>query len=243
MEIRTRTRNIINVGYNNTIYGKYIKRCFDFLAALLALVILSPLLLIISLIVKIKLGSPVIFKQKRVGYSEKIFTLYKFRTMTDKKDEKGNLLPDNFRTPNIGIMLRKTSLDELPELFNILKGDMSFVGPRPLIVDYLPYYTEEERLRHTIRPGLTGLAQINGRSFLTWEKRFELDNEYVNNCSLWQDLKIIYKTFWQVLRKKNVANTQEIKVDEKGTYLYVEGQVFRRLDVERRGMNAQGNRE
>lgn len=228
---------------NHAIYRKYIKRLLDFTMALLAIVILSPLFLILALLVKIKLQSPVIFKQQRVGLNEKIFTLYKFRTMVEKTDDSGNLLPDNLRTPPFGATLRKLSLDELPELFNILKGDMSFVGPRPLIVEYLPYYTDEERLRHAVRPGLTGLAQINGRSFLGWEDRFELDNQYVKQHSFWLDLKVLFKTFGQVLRRENVANTLDIKTDEKGAYLSIEGRVFRRLDLERRDMSVQGNRE
>ena len=159
-------------------------------------------MLTIALLVRINLGSPVIFKQRRVGLNEKIFTLYKFRTMTDDKDENGKLLPDNLRSTKFGNMIRRMSLDELPELINILKGDMSIVGPRPLIVEYLPYYTEEERNRHSMRPGLTGLAQINGRSFISWEERFKLDNYYIQNCSFILDCKIILMTLLQVILKK-----------------------------------------
>ena len=149
-------------------YRKYIKRILDFILSLIALIILSPILLVIAILVRIKLGSPVIFKQERPGLNEKIFTLYKFRTMTDKKDKEGNLLPDSERLTRFGKMLRSTSLDELPELINILKGDMSIVGPRPLLVEYLELYNEEQKHRHDVRPGLTGLAQVSGRNSLTW---------------------------------------------------------------------------
>ena len=160
-------------------YRKYIKRLLDFILSLFAIIILSPVLLIVALLVRIKLGSPVIFKQKRPGLNEKIFTLYKFRTMTDAKDEHGNLLPDEIRLTKFGKLLRSTSLDELPELFNILKGDMSIVGPRPLLVNYLPFYSDVEKHRHDVRPGLTGWAQVNGRNFLNWDYRLKKDVEYV----------------------------------------------------------------
>lgn len=186
-------------------YAKYFKRILDFLLSLIAIIILSPVFLIIAILVRVKLGSPVIFKQKRPGKNEKIFTLYKFRTMTDEKDEDGNLLPDEKRLTKFGKTLRSTSLDELPELFNILKGDMSIIGPRPLAVQYLPYYTEEERHRHDVRPGLTGLAQINGRNCLLWEKRFEYDIKYVNNINIWNDLKIIFKTIIKVFKRENIV--------------------------------------
>lgn len=185
-------------------YAKYIKRALDFLISLLALIVLALPMLIIYLLVRIKLGKPAIFKQQRPGKDEKIFTLYKFRTMTDQKDENGSLLPDEQRLTKFGKILRKTSLDELPELFNILKGDMSIVGPRPLVVAYLPYYTEEEHHRHDVRPGLTGLAQINGRNNLQWEKRFQFDLEYVKKISLCLDIKIILKTVHKVLFAKDI---------------------------------------
>src|SRR5690554_5967289 len=168
-------------------YQKYFKRPLDFIMALLGLIILSPLLLVIAILVRIKLGSPVIFKQPRPGLNEKIFTLYKFRTMTDERDENGELLPDEQRLTPFGKWLRSSSLDELPELWNILKGDMSFVGPRPLAVEYLPYYTEIERIRHTVRPGLTGLAQINGRNAVSWEERFRYDVNYVETITFQGD--------------------------------------------------------
>lgn len=185
-------------------YRKYFKRPFDFICSLLALVVLSPVLLIIALLVRIKLGSPVIFKQKRPGLNEKIFTLYKFRTMTDKKDEHGNLLPDEIRLTKFGKMLRSTSLDELPELWNILKGDMSVVGPRPLAVQYLPYYTDEERKRHSVRPGLTGLAQVNGRNAISWEERFSYDLQYIKNICLLIDIKVIIGSMLVVISQKDI---------------------------------------
>jgi lipopolysaccharide/colanic/teichoic acid biosynthesis glycosyltransferase len=216
-------------------YQKYFKRPLDFIMALLGLIILSPLLLVIAILVRIKLGSPVIFKQPRPGLNEEIFTLYKFRTMTDERDENGELLPDEVRLTSFGKFLRSTSLDELPELWNILKGDMSFVGPRPLMPEYLPYYTEEERRRHHVRPGLTGLAQVSGRNFLKWEERFALDNRYVQECSFAMDCTILAKTGVNVLGKTNVADVQEIKRDDKGAYISHNGRVFRRLDLERGG--------
>lgn len=187
------------------IYSKYIKRLLDILISLTFIVLFSWLYLILVILVRIKLGSPVLFSQKRPGYNEKIFTLYKFRTMTDKRDEKGNLLPDSERLTKFGSMLRSTSLDELPEMFNILKGDMSLIGPRPLLVEYLPYYTEEERLRHIVRPGLTGLAQVSGRNYLAWDKRLAKDVEYVNHISFIMDVRIIIKTIMVVFKKEDVS--------------------------------------
>ena len=187
------------------IYSKYIKRLLDILISLTFIVLFSWLYLILVILVRIKLGSPVLFCQERPGYNEKIFTLYKFRTMTDKRDEKGNLLPDSERLTKFGSMLRSTSLDELPEMFNILKGDMSLIGPRPLLVEYLPYYTEEERLRHSVRPGLTGLAQVSGRNYLAWDKRLAKDVEYVNHISFIMDVRIIIKTIMVVFKKEDVS--------------------------------------
>ena len=175
-------------------YKKFFKRFFDILFSLILIIVLSPVYLIISIFVLIFMGWPVLFKQPRPGKDEKIFNMYKFRTMTNKKDKDGNLLPDEERLPKFGKLLRKTSLDELPELFNILTGKMSFIGPRPLLVKYLPYYTEEEHHRHDIRPGLTGWAQVNGRNLVGWDERFKLDLEYVNNVSLKMDLKVVLKT-------------------------------------------------
>lgn len=186
-------------------YRHFFKRFFDFILSLLAIIVLSPVLLITALLVRSKLGSPVIFKQERPGKNEKIFTLYKFRTMTDEKDEEGNLLPDEIRLTRFGKLLRSTSLDELPELFNILKGDMSIVGPRPLLVSYLPYYTEKEKHRHDVRPGLTGLAQVKGRNYIAWDERFKIDVEYVENLSFVLDIKIIFETVSIVLKKSDIA--------------------------------------
>lgn len=186
-------------------YAKYIKRILDFLISLIAIIILSPIYLIVAILVRIKLGSPVIFKQKRPGKDGKIFTLYKFRSMSDKKDENGNLLPDKDRLTKFGKVLRSTSLDELPELVNILKGEMSLIGPRPLAVSYLLYYNEKEKHRHDVRPGLTGLAQINGRNNLNWEDRFAYDIEYVNNITFINDVKIFFKTFIKVFKKEDIS--------------------------------------
>ena len=187
------------------IYSKYIKRLLDILISLTFIVLFSWLYLILVILVRIKLGSPVLFCQERPGYNEKIFKLYKFRTMTDKRDEKGNLLPDSERLTKFGSMLRSTSLDELPEMFNILKGDMSLIGPRPLLIEYLPYYTEEERLRHSVRPGLTGSAQVSGRNYLAWDKRLAKDVEYVNHISFIMDVRIIIKTIMVVFKKEDVS--------------------------------------
>lgn len=186
-------------------YRKFIKRFLDFILSLMALIILSPLLLIIYILVRIKLGKPAIFKQQRPGKNERIFTLYKFRTMTDEKDKDGNLLPDGKRLTKFGKALRSTSLDELPELINILKGDMSIVGPRPLLVEYLTLYNEEQKRRHNVRPGLTGLAQISGRNSLSWEEKFKDDVYYVDHISLWADIKIILKTIGKVLKREGIS--------------------------------------
>ena len=185
-------------------YAKHIKRPLDFTLSLISIILLSPLLLIVAILVRIKLGKPVIFKQQRPGKNEKIFTLYKFRTMTDKKDEEGNLLPDEKRLTKFGKALRSTSLDELPELCNILKGDMAIVGPRPLLVEYLKLYNEEQKHRHDVRPGLTGLAQISGRNAIEWEEKFKEDIEYVNNITFIQDAKIILKTFIKVFKRDGI---------------------------------------
>ena len=182
-------------------YKKFFKRFFDIILSLIAIIILSPVYLIISVLVLIFMGWPILFKQPRPGKNEKIFNMYKFRTMTNKKDKDGNLLPDNQRLPKFGRFLRKTSLDELPEMFCILTGTMSFIGPRPLLVEYLPYYTKEEHHRHDVRPGLTGLAQANGRNLVNWDDRFKLDLEYVNNVSLKMDLSVIIKTISIVLKR------------------------------------------
>ncbi len=180
-------------------YKKCWKRCLDFLLSLCGILVLSPVLLVLGVLVRVKLGSPILFRQERPGKQEKIFTLCKFRTMTDEKDAEGKRLPDAVRLTRFGKFLRATSLDELPELFNILKGDMSIIGPRPLLVSYLPYYTERERLRHSVRPGLTGLAQVSGRNFIDWDRRLEKDVEYVENLSFRMDLKVLWMTVQTVL--------------------------------------------
>lgn len=180
-------------------YKHFVKRGLDFLLSLCGIIVLSPVLAALWVLVRVKLGSPVLFKQERPGKDERIFTLCKFRTMTDEKDAQGNLLPDAVRLTKFGRFLRGTSLDELPELFNILKGDMSIIGPRPLLVSYLPYYTEQEKLRHSVRPGLTGLAQVSGRNFLDWDRRLEKDVEYVKNLSFAMDLKVLWMTVQTVL--------------------------------------------
>lgn len=206
-------------------YEKYIKRVLGMLFALLGVVLLSPVFLIVAVLVKCKLGSPIIFKQERPGKDEKIFTMYKFRTMIDAYDEKGELLPDEQRLTKFGKWLRSTSLDELPELFNIIKGDMAIVGPRPLLVRYLPYYTEDERKRHSIRPGLTGYAQVNGRNNLNWEEKFLLDIEYKENISFKLDLKILLTTVKKVLKKEGILieNIDDLDVYRKNKEVNVNG--------------------
>lgn len=212
-------------------YGKCFKRCLDFLLSLCGIVVLSPVLLVLAALVRVKLGSPVLFHQERPGRYEKIFKLYKFRSMTDEKDAEGNLLPDEVRLTRFGKLLRSTSLDELPELFNILKGDMSLIGPRPLLVRYLPYYTEEERHRHDVRPGLTGLAQVNGRNALGWEDRFRYDLDYVNHISFGLDLKIIGMTVGKVLKRSGTLSGADQTV--------ADFDVYRREQREKREMNGE----
>ena len=197
-----------------TFYELIIKRPMDFLLSLIALIVLSPVMLVVAILVKIKLGGPVLFKQERPGKNEKIFKMYKFRTMTQEKDEQGNLLPDDKRLTKFGKILRSTSLDELPGIFNILKGDMSIVGPRPLLVRYLPRYNAEQRKRHLVRPGLTGLAQVNGRNAITWEERFNLDIKYVEKVTFFKDLSIIIKTFFKVIRRKDVNSETHVTKEE-----------------------------
>lgn len=197
----------------NVVYKKYFKRPLDFIMALVGLIVLSPVLLITAILVRIKLGSPVIFKQPRPGLNEKIFTLYKFRTMTDQRDEQGELLPDEIRLTSFGKFLRSTSLDELPELWNILKGEMSFVGPRPLLVEYLPLYNEEQKRRHEVRPGLTGLAQVNGRNAICWEEKFALDFRYANATTLRGDLAVLLKTVASVLQREGVASDSSVTME------------------------------
>ncbi len=203
----------------NGIYNRFFKRLLDIICALLAIIVFWWLFLIIAILVRVKLGSPIIFKQARPGKinpkteKEKIFYLYKFRSMTDEKDEDGNLLPDDKRLTKFGRILRSTSMDELPEVINILKGDMSIIGPRPLLVEYLPYYSEREHHRHDVRPGLSGWAQINGRNAIdSWEQRFEYDLEYVNNVSFSFDVKVIFMTVVKVLKRSDIQVGSQIKV-------------------------------
>lgn len=195
-------------------YKRFVKRCLDFVLSLIALIILSPVLLIVALLVRCKLGSPIIFKQQRLGLHEKIFCMYKFRTMTDAKDEQGNLLPDEVRLTRFGKALRSTSLDELPELFNILKGDMAIVGPRPLLVQYLSRYNERQHHRHDVRPGFTGLAQVNGRNSISWQEKFEWDVKYVEQVSFWMDVKIIAKTVGVVLKRDGISGETSATMEE-----------------------------
>ena len=200
------------------LYEKYFKRLLDFILSLCALLVLSPLLLVLSALGLVKMKGNPFFSQERPGWHEKIFLLYKFRTMTNEKDQNGELLPDEKRLIPYGRFLRSTSLDELPEIWNILKGDMSIIGPRPLLVRYLPYYTEEERKRHWVRPGLTGLAQIHGRNYLKWDKRLALDVQYVDNVSFRMDLKIFLETVSKVIKRDGVAtdtDTVETFLDEE----------------------------
>jgi UDP-galactose phosphate transferase len=199
---------------SNGLYCKLIKRFMDFLIAALSIIIFSPLLIILAVLVRVKLGGPVIFKQERPGLNGKVFKLYKFRTMTDAKDENGNLLDDEYRLTSFGKKLRSTSLDELPELYNILKGDMSIVGPRPLLVKYLPLYNDEQKRRHDVRPGLTGLAQVSGRNAITWTEKFNKDIEYVDNVSLGLDISIFFKTIYCVLKKEGINSDSAATMED-----------------------------
>jgi undecaprenyl phosphate N,N'-diacetylbacillosamine 1-phosphate transferase len=191
---------------NGGIYRRYFKRPMDFILSLIAIVVLSPVFLVVAILVRMKLGSPVLFKQQRPGLNEKIFKMYKFRTMTDERDENGELLPDSVRLTKFGKFLRSTSLDELPELINILKGDMSLVGPRPLLVQYLSLYNDHQKRRHEVRPGLSGLAQISGRNAISWENKFNLDVEYVDNVSFIGDWKIIFITIKKAIVREGITS-------------------------------------
>lgn len=200
--------------YKRSFYDKYIKRSIDFVLSLIAIIILSPVLAIVALLVRIKLGGPVLFKQKRPGLNEKVFTMYKFRTMTDERDSEGKLLPDEVRLTKFGKTLRSTSLDELPELFNILKGDMAIVGPRPLLVQYLPLYNDRQKKRHCVKPGITGYAQVNGRNSITWEEKFEYDVYYVYNITIALDINVFFKTIEIVLKRDGINSDSDATMED-----------------------------
>lgn len=197
---------------------RYIKRCLDFIASFMALVLLAPLLLVLMILIRIKLGGPVFFTQERPGLGGRAFKMVKFRSMTNERDEHGQLLPDQLRITTLGRFLRRTSLDELPELFNVLRGDMSVIGPRPLLMKYLPFYTEREMKRHQVRPGITGWAQVNGRNLLNWDKRLEMDVEYVETMSLGLDIRIVFKTINEVLSQKDVLEVSSETVPDFDDY-------------------------
>lgn len=199
-----------------------IKRVFDFCFVAVGLIVLAPFLLCLALLVRVKHGSPVLFRQRRIGLNERPFDIFKFRSMSNEWDTDGNLLPDEQRLTKFGAFLRKNSLDELPELINILRGEMSLVGPRPLLPEYLPFYTERERLRHTVRPGLTGLAQTSGRNMLGWDDRLELDAKYVENYSIGFDLRLLAKTIWKVLRREGitVVTSQEGNLSVERSFIF-----------------------
>ena len=217
--------NTSTVEPSKGIYRRFLKRPMDFILSLMAIIVLSPVLIIVAILVRLKLGSPVLFKQKRPGLNEKIFTMYKFRTMTDEKDENGELLPDSVRLTKFGRMLRSTSLDELPELFNILKGDMSIVGPRPQLVRDMVFMSEEQRQRHSVHPGLTGWAQVNGRNNVTWEEKLSLDLEYIVDISFVRDWKIIFMTVAKVFKKDDIATEGMDTAEDLGDYLLRVGKV------------------
>lgn len=195
-------------------YEKYIKRLLDFTLSLLALIVLSPILLITAILVRVKLGSPVIFSQERPGRDEKIFKLYKFRSMTDQRNADGELLPDEQRLTHFGKILRSTSLDELPELWNILRGDMSIVGPRPLLVKYLPLYNAHQARRHEVTPGLTGYAQVHGRNAISWEEKFDLDVCYVDHITFWGDVEIIFQTILTIVKRDGISSSTGVTMEE-----------------------------
>lgn len=208
-------------------YAKYIKRTLDLILSLMALIVLMPLMIIIGILVRINLGSPIIFRQKRPGKNEKIFTLYKFRTMTDKRDIDGNLLPDEYRLTKFGKFLRSTSLDELPELINIIKGDMAIVGPRPQLIKDMLFMTKEQRRRHSVRQGLTGLAQISGRNNISWEKKINYDLKYIDRVTFYGDLKIILKTVEKVFKKEDIETEGMETAEDLCDYLLRTGKINR----------------
>lgn len=210
-----------------SLYEKYFKRLLDIILSGVALIVLAPILIIVAILVRIKLGSPILFKQQRPGKNEEIFNMCKFRSMTDEKDENGNLLPDSERLPKFGQMLRSTSLDELPELYNILKGDMSIVGPRPQLIRDMVFMTPEQRKRHEVRPGLTGWAQVNGRNNISWEDKLSYDLVYLENITFLNDLKIIFMTISSVIRKEDVTTEGMETAEDLGDYLLRTGKISR----------------
>ncbi len=207
------------------IYRRFIKRPMDFILSMIAIIVLSPVLLIVAILVRVMLGSPVLFTQNRPGLNEKIFMMYKFRTMTDERDENGELLPDSFRLTKFGRFLRSTSLDELPELFNIFKGDMSIVGPRPQLIRDMVFMSQKQRMRHSVLPGLTGWAQINGRNCITWGKKLSFDLEYLGEITFRGDMKIIFMTIAKVLKRDNVSTVGMDTAEDFGDYLLREKRI------------------
>jgi undecaprenyl phosphate N,N'-diacetylbacillosamine 1-phosphate transferase len=224
MQTENRTNTVQHLD-NGGVYKKYIKRPMDFILSLFTIIVLAPVLLIIAIMVRVKLGSPVLFKQKRPGLNENIFTLYKFRTMTDERDENGELLPDSDRLTKFGRLLRSTSLDELPELFNILKGDMSIVGPRPQLVRDMVFMTPEQRQRHSVLPGLSGWAQVNGRNNITWEEKLALDLEYIKSITFFNDVKIVLMTFVKVFKSDGISTDGMDTAEDLGDYLLRERKI------------------
>jgi len=191
-----------------------VKRLFDIILSLMMVILFLPLYSIVSILIYIKMGSPILFRQKRPGFNEEIFEIYKFRTMTNDIDDSGELLPDEKRLIGLGRFIRSTSLDELPQIFNVLKGDMSFVGPRPLLIEYLPLYNNRQKLRHSVKPGITGWAQVNGRNAISWEEKFEYDIWYVEHQSFWLDMKIIWLTFLKVLKRSDISSSSSTTMEK-----------------------------
>lgn len=232
-ELKRETEPFIQLANNGGIYRRFIKRPMDFILSLIAIIVLSPVLLVVALLVRTKLGSPVLFKQKRPGLNEKIFMMYKFRTMTDQRDESGELLHDSVRLTKFGRLLRSTSLDELPELLNILKGDMSIVGPRPQLVRDIIFMSPKQNQRHSVLPGLTGWAQVNGRNFVTWEEKLALDIEYISEITFLRDWKIIFMTVAKVFKRDGVSAEGMDTAEDFGDYLLRKGEIDDKSYIER----------